>query len=99
VVIEEGVVLVNSRVRGPAIIGRGTRLENSYVGPFTAVADHCEIIDAEVEHSVVLDHSRIVGVPRIQDSLIGRYVEVHRSQSRPRATRLMVGDHCLVDLE
>jgi glucose-1-phosphate thymidylyltransferase len=40
-----------------------------------------------------------VGVPRIQDSLIGRYVEVYRSESRPRATRLMLGDHSLVDLE
>jgi glucose-1-phosphate thymidylyltransferase len=99
VVIEEGAVLVNSNVRGPAIIGRGTRLENSYVGPFTAVADGCRIVDSEVEHSVILDNATIVGVPRLTDSLIGRFVEVHRSGSRPRATRLMVGDHCIVDLE
>jgi glucose-1-phosphate thymidylyltransferase len=63
------------------------------------VADHCTIIDSEVEQSVVLAHSRIVGVPRVTDSLIGRHVEVHRSGSRPRATRLMLGDHSLVDLE
>jgi glucose-1-phosphate thymidylyltransferase len=99
VVIEEGAVLVGSNVRGPAIIGRGTRLENSYVGPFTAVADGCRIVDSEVEHSVILDNATIVGVPRLTDSLIGRFVEVHRSGSRPRATRLMVGDHCIVDLE
>jgi glucose-1-phosphate thymidylyltransferase len=99
VVIEEGAVLVNSDVRGPAIIGRGTRLENSYVGPFTAVAGGCTIIDSEVEHSVILDHARIVGVPRLTDSLIGRHVEVHRSGSKPHATRLMVGDHCVIDLE
>jgi glucose-1-phosphate thymidylyltransferase len=99
VVVEAGAVLVNSNVRGPAIIGAGTRLENSYVGPFTAVAGGCSIIDSEVEHSVILDHARIVGVPRLTDSLIGRHVEVHRSGSRPRATRLMVGDHCIVDLE
>jgi glucose-1-phosphate thymidylyltransferase len=99
VVIEHGAVLINSTVRGPAIIGRGTRLENSYVGPFTAVADGCAIIDSEVEHSVILDRARIEGVPRLTDSLIGRDVEVHRSGSRPRATRLMVGDHCIVDLE
>jgi glucose-1-phosphate thymidylyltransferase len=99
VVIEPGAVLINSNVRGPAIIGSGTRLENTYVGPFTAVADGCTIIDSEIEHSVVLDHARIVGVPRLTDSLIGRHVEVHRSGSRPRATRLMVGDHCVVDLE
>ena len=72
----------------------GTRLVNSYVGPFTAVAADCEIIDSEVEHSVVLDHSRIIDVPRLTDSLIGRDVEVRRSTVRPRAIRLMLGDHC-----
>jgi glucose-1-phosphate thymidylyltransferase len=99
VVIESGAVLINSNVRGPAIIGRGTRLENTYIGPFTAVADGCTITDSDVEHSVILEHARIVGVPRLTDSLIGRHVEVYRSGSRPRATRLMVGDHCVVDLE
>jgi len=99
VVIEPGAVLVDSHVRGPAIIGAGTRLERAYVGPFTAVAGGCEIVDSEIEHSVVLEHAKIVGVPRIQDSLIGRYAEVRRSGNRPKATRLMLGDHTLVDVE
>ncbi|MEY2420427.1 MAG: glucose-phosphate thymidylyltransferase [Acidimicrobiaceae bacterium] len=99
VVIEEGAQLIGSRVRGPAIIGARTRIVDSYVGPFTAVADDCEIIDSEVEHSVILEHSRIVCVPRLTDSLIGRYVEVLRSGERPSATRLMLGDHCTIDLE
>ena len=72
---------------------------NAYVGPFTAVAPDCEIIDSEVEHSVVLDHSRIIDVPRLTDSLIGRHVEVRRSLERPHATRLMLGDHSSVELE
>ncbi len=79
VVIEAGAQLINSTVRGPAIIGPGTRLVNSYIGPFTAVANDCEIVDSEVEHSVVLEHSRILGVPRLSDSLMGKYVEVRRS--------------------
>lgn len=99
VVIERDAVLLNSTVRGPAIIGRGTRLVDAYVGPFTSIADDCEIIDSEIEHSVVLDQSRIVGVHRIQDSLLGREVEVVRSGLRPKATRLMLGDHSRADLE
>jgi glucose-1-phosphate thymidylyltransferase len=99
VVIEAGAELVNSRVRGPAIIGSGTRLVDSYVGPFTAVAAGCEIVDSEIENSVVLERARISGVPRLVDSLIGRDTEVHRSGSRPKATRLMIGDHCSIDLE
>jgi glucose-1-phosphate thymidylyltransferase len=99
VVIEEGAELVATTVRGPAIIGRGTRIVNSYIGPYTSVAAGCEIIDSELEHSVVLEDSRIVNIPHVQDSLIGREVEVIRSGRVPRATRLMVGDHSRVDLE
>jgi glucose-1-phosphate thymidylyltransferase len=99
VVIEEGAELINCHVRGPAIIGARTRLENTFIGPFTAIASDCDIIDSEIEHSVVLDHTRVAGVPRLTDSLIGRYVSVERTERRPRATRLMVGDHCTIELD
>ena len=99
VVIEAGAVLERSTVRGPAIIGANTRLVNTYVGPFTSIGNDCEIIDAEIEHSVVLERSRIVGVHRIQDSVLGREVEVVRSQLRPQANRLMLGDHSRIELE
>jgi glucose-1-phosphate thymidylyltransferase len=98
VVVEEGAELIASHVRGPAVIGARTRLVNTYVGPFTAVANDCEIVDSEIEHSVVLEHSRIIGVPRLADSLVGRYVEVTHNEHRPHATRLMVGDHCSIEL-
>jgi glucose-1-phosphate thymidylyltransferase len=48
---------------------------------------------------VVLDRARITGVAGIADSLIGRDVEVTRSGQRPRALRLMLGDHSKIDLE
>jgi glucose-1-phosphate thymidylyltransferase len=98
VIIEAGAEIVNSRVLGPAIIGSGTRIENSYVGPFTSVASDCVIVDSELEHSVVLSRSRIVDVPRLTDSLIGREVELTRSTRRPRALRLMLGDNSAVEL-
>jgi glucose-1-phosphate thymidylyltransferase len=98
VVVEAGAEIVNSTVRGPAIIGHRTRIENSYVGPFTSIAADCTVLDSEIEHSVVLDHSAITTVPRIADSLIGRHVEIECSGESPRATRLMVGDHSRVDI-
>ena len=98
VVIEQGAVIINSTVRGPAIIGERTRVVNSYIGPFTSIYFDCEIINTEIEHSVVLEESTISGVTRIADSLIGKKVEVRRSETRPHATRLMVGDHSVVDL-
>jgi glucose-1-phosphate thymidylyltransferase len=99
VVVEEGAQLVNSTVRGPAIIGRNTVLRDTYVGPYTSISDGCQLHDTEIEHSVVLEESTIEGIHRIQDSLLGKQVEVRRSGARPRATRLMLGDHSFVDLE
>jgi glucose-1-phosphate thymidylyltransferase len=99
VVVEAGARIVASRIRGPVVIGAGTRVEHSFVGPFTAIGAGCEVLHSEIEHSVVLERSRIVAIPRIEDSLIGKEVEVTRSKTRPRALRIMVGDHCKIDVE
>ena len=99
VVIEAGARLERSVVRGPAAIGARTVLVNAYVGPYTSIGADCELRDSEIEHSVVLDGSRVVGVPRIHDSLLGREVEVERTGERPMGTRLMLGDHSRADLE
>ena len=99
VAVQAGARIVNSTIRGPAIIGERTQVVNSYIGPYTSVSSDCEIRDAELEHSVVLQESRIVGISGLTDSLIGRQVEVKRSGQRPRATRLMLGDHSRIDLE
>jgi len=99
VVIEKDAEIISSRVRGPAIIGQRTKVVNSYVGPFTSIAANCEILNSELDHSVVLEQSRIDGIAGIADSLIGRSVEISRSGERPRALRLMLGDHSKVDLE
>ena len=55
--------------------------------------------NSEIEHSVVMDQSQILDIPRLEDSLIGHSAVVVRSQQRPRALRLMVGDHCQIDVE
>lgn len=99
VVVEEGARVSNSILRGPLVIGRNARITNSFIGPFSAIGDGCEILNSEVEHSVIMERSRITDITRLEDSLIGREAEVTRSQKRPRALRLMVGDHCQIDTE
>ncbi len=96
--VGEGAQIVNSTVHGPAVIGDGTRIENTHVGPFTSIGEHCVIVDTEIDNSVVLRESSIVGVPRLTESLIGRWVEVRPAPQRPRATRLMLGDHSTVEI-
>ena len=98
VVLEEGASIVRSRVRGPVIIGSGTTVTDSFIGPFSAVGRRCVIDSSEIEHSVILDDCNVIGAGRLEDSLLGHHVQVTRSARRPRATRLMVGDHSNIDL-
>ena len=99
VVIEAGAAVRRSRLRGPVAIAAGTTIEDSFIGPFTAIGARCRVTNSEIEHSVVMADSIIVDIPRLEDSLIGREATITRSQARPRALRLMVGDHCQVDVE
>lgn len=97
VVIGPGAVVSGSTLRGPLIIGSGARIENSYIGPFSAIGDQCEISGSEIEHSIVMERTRITDVPhRIEDSLIGREVEICRGRAQPRSYKLMLGDHSRV---
>ncbi|GAB2872038.1 glucose-1-phosphate thymidylyltransferase [Streptomyces deserti] len=98
VVVEEGARVVNSRIVGPAIIGSGTVVSDSYVGPFTSIAENCRITDSELEFSIVLRDSSILGVARIEASLIGRHVEVTPAPSVPSAHRFVLGDHSKVQI-
>ncbi|MGD9100152.1 MAG: glucose-1-phosphate thymidylyltransferase [Anaerolineae bacterium] len=99
VTIERGAEIINSVVRGPTIIGKEARVVNSYVGPFTSINHHVLIEDSEIERSIVLEHSRICKIPtRIQDSLIGRNVELARSPIKPKAYKLTLGDYSQVGI-
>nr|ADU56044.1 hypothetical protein CA37-21 [uncultured organism CA37] len=93
VTVAPGAVVRGSRIVGPVIIGSGSVVENSYLGPFTSVAEDCQIVESELEYSVVLGGSAIRGVGRIEASLIGREVEVTPAPRLPRAHRLLLGDH------
>ncbi len=99
VVLQQGAVVVNSTIRGPAIIGERTRIENAYVGPYTSIHQDCLVQNCEIEHSVVLENSRIIDTPaRIADSLIGRNVQVGRADGHTKTLRMMIGDYSKVGL-
>jgi len=100
VIIEKGVSVRSSTIRGPAIIGAGTEIADSYIGPFTSIQKNCRIIQTEIEHSIVLEGSEIVDVgSRIDESLIGREVRIYKCPPKPLAYRFMVGDKSEIGLK
>ncbi|HMM49827.1 MAG TPA: glucose-1-phosphate thymidylyltransferase [Miltoncostaeaceae bacterium] len=99
VVIEPGARLVNSAVRGPAVIGADAVIEDAYIGPYTSISDRVVVRSAEVEHSILLTGSRVEQLDaRVESSLIGRNVVIARTEEKPRAYRFMIGDSSTVGL-
>jgi glucose-1-phosphate thymidylyltransferase len=99
VVIEKGARLERTTVRGPAVIGAGSRLTDAYIGPYTAIGDEVTIEHAELEHSIVMSGSRISQLDyRIEASLIGKNVTIGRGPPLPKAYRFIVGDSADVQI-
>jgi glucose-1-phosphate thymidylyltransferase len=99
VIVQTGATLRNCTVRGPAIIGENTVIDDAYIGPYTSIYYGCTVRKAEIEHSIVLENSVIDDVDgRIESSLIGKECRIGRSPLRPRTIKLMVGDHSRVEL-
>jgi glucose-1-phosphate thymidylyltransferase len=96
--IGPGARIERSRLKGPLVIGANVHIRDAVIGPFTSIAEGVEIERAEIEHSIVLERSRIQGVPgKIESSLIGKEVTVTSGSGSP-GHRLMVGDSSRVEL-
>jgi glucose-1-phosphate thymidylyltransferase len=99
VVIEKGAKLERSVVRGPAVIGSGSRISDSYIGPYTAIDRDVVITGSEVEHSIVLEGSSIRDLDaRMEASLLGKNVTLRRSEGMPKTLRFLVGDNADIEI-
>ncbi|MFD4028786.1 glucose-1-phosphate thymidylyltransferase [Streptomyces sp. NPDC058576] len=99
VTVGRGTVVRNCRIIGPAVIGADCELTDTYIGPFTSVADGCRIVSSEIEFSIVLGEASVEGVDRVQSSLIGRRATVSGTRRVPNSNRLVLGDHSSVHIQ
>jgi glucose-1-phosphate thymidylyltransferase len=97
--IGEGTTLVNSVVRGPAVIGADCEIRDAYIGPYSSIHDGCAVIGSEVEHSILLPGARVENIGRrLADSLMGCNSVVRKAEGVPAATRVMLGDKSEVEI-
>ncbi len=91
--------IINSTIRGPVIIGDHCRIENSFIGPYSSIADGVYIKDADLEHSVILQNAQILGIQqRIVDSVIGQRAKLTLAPRQPKALRFLIGDDSQIEL-
>jgi glucose-1-phosphate thymidylyltransferase len=99
VIVEAGAILERATVRGPAVIGKDAVVRDAYIGPYTAIGDSCVVESAEVEHSILLEGSSVVGLDgRMESSLLGKDVRIARDKRQPKAYRFMVGDNSEISI-
>lgn len=97
--VGEGAEIVDSVIRGPVVIGAGSRIERAFVGPYTSIGDRCTLVGCELENSIILEGSEIRQVERrIDGSLIGRNARIVATDRKPKAHRFMLGDNCEVEI-
>jgi glucose-1-phosphate thymidylyltransferase len=99
VCIEENTIIKNSSViKGPVIIGKNCIISNAYVGPYTSIGNNCEIINTDIEDSVVMDCTKISNGGRITESLIGKNILIDKFDSPQKAKKFIIGDESRVIL-
>jgi glucose-1-phosphate thymidylyltransferase len=99
VAVHPSAIVENTLVRGPAIIGAGSRVSEAYVGPYSSIGANVVLDGCQIEHSIVLDGAQIRHVgTRLETSVIGRNARVGRSFVLPSAMRLSVGDGAEITL-
>jgi glucose-1-phosphate thymidylyltransferase len=97
--IGAGSKIINSTIRGPVTIGENCHIENCFIGPYSSIANETTLIEADIEHSVILKGAKIVNIhQRIVDSLIGERAQLYPAPQRPKALRFMIGDDSQIEL-
>jgi glucose-1-phosphate thymidylyltransferase len=97
--IAEGTIVENSTVRGPAIIGRNTRVIDSHIGPYTSIGDSCNIKKSSIEYSIIMDNTSIEEILNLEDSLVGRNAKIKSNNSTARKTlKLHISDYSEVEV-
>jgi len=56
-----GSTLIDCTVTGPVVIGEGASLRSAVIGPYTSVGNGCEVVDATIEDSIVMEGCRVAG--------------------------------------
>ncbi len=81
-----------STLRGPVLIGANAVVEDSFIGPYTAIGPGARVIGAEIDYAMVLADAQ-VRYPghRLEASVIGEGAVVARSLALPSGLHVELG--------
>lgn len=91
--------VTNSSLYGPITIGDRAVIEDSFIGPYSAIGPDAILSGTEIDNSMVLTGAEIrhPGI-RIEGSIIGERARVTRSFDLPRGLHMRVGSDAHISL-
>ncbi|MGH2873209.1 MAG: hypothetical protein ACRDL5_12200 [Solirubrobacteraceae bacterium] len=90
--ISSAAFVSNCTVHGPVAIDRRAIVEDSFIGPFTAIGPDAIVRGAEIDNAMILTGAEIryPGL-RIEGSIVGERAQVVRGFDLPRGLHLQLG--------
>lgn len=68
--------VIDSEIVGPVVIGNDVSVVRSKIGPEASLGDGCQVADATIESSIVMDRSSVFGW-KLRESILGRGTKLH----------------------
>jgi glucose-1-phosphate thymidylyltransferase len=92
-----GAKIENSVVEGPVSIAENCEIRDSFIGPFSSIGAGTVVEDSSVRHSIILEGCRIHKIELLENSLVGKRVEVDEGTAGFGAMEILVGDNARVE--
>ena len=89
--IDDSVVLENSKIIEPCYIGKGTVLKNTTVGPYVSIGRDCVIENSTVKNSLIQNQT-IIKNANLDDAMIGNHVKYNGE-----FTKISIGDYSVLE--
>ncbi len=97
--IAEGSQILHSKIVGPVRIGKNCVIERAYIGPYTSIGDGCQVLNCEVENSVLLNNCELSNLTgRIEESLIGNGCRILRASQAKKTHKFLLADHSDIEI-
>ncbi len=89
--VDDSVVLENSKVIEPCFIGKGTVLKNTTVGPNVSIGKDCVIENSTVKNSLIQNQTTIKNA-NLDEAMIGNHVKYNGD-----FTKISIGDYTVME--
>jgi glucose-1-phosphate thymidylyltransferase len=89
--VDDSVILEDSKIIEPCFVGKGTVLRNTTLGPYVSVGNHCVLENTTVKNSLIQNRTTIKNA-NLDEAMIGNHVSYDGN-----FTKISIGDYSVLE--